>query len=85
MTPFLSVQDAAKHLNVSHQTVRDMIATGRIARKWIVQTTATQVRINPRAFEPDEPTPIHQPATAADVRQIVRDELAAIFRLDRTG
>lgn len=85
MTPFLSIQDTAKLLAVSEPTVRDMIATGRIHPKWIVRTTATQVRINPRAFEPDEPTPIRQPMTEDQFRQIVRDELDALFNVRRAG
>ena len=82
----LTVAEAAQLLKCAERTVRTMIQDRRIPKDCIVYISASDKRINiTKYLGMTEPTPLHQPATAADVRQIVRDELAGIFRLDRSA
>ena len=90
MTPItLKPAEMAAYLQVSRSTVDEMRRDGRIPAASIIRVTDHTWRVDLNRYRElvmgEVPTPLRQPATAADVRQIVRDELAAIFRLDRSA
>ena len=85
----LTPKQMAEYLQVSRSTIDEMRRDGRIPATCVIRVTNHTWRVDIARYRElvmgATPTPIHQPATAADVRQIVRDELAAIFRLERAS